>query len=269
MRVLVYLALTAIVSTVGVRMLYPSRTAVLSSVPSPRLDVPAAALDFGTVWETESHEHSLRLTNSGSAPAEVAGWSTSCGCVGVSPDRLTLLPGETKPVVVTLNLLAARRGDDAVRPIEQVIAARLSGNAEQKWVVTGKAKSFLRPLPDAAPSPQSELAPSSEPFLIPLDFRIPVRTVAASCDNPLVTARVMARQGSDGHVVEVKLKDGLPVGRYPFTLAITATTAWKEPLPAFEHRATFRVTPDLQVSPPFCPPCEPISRATNSFAYTL
>jgi hypothetical protein len=247
MRAFTPVVLSLALVAVGVAALWRKPADVAH--PNPTLQVPAAALDFGTVWESEAFDLPVPITNPGPMPVEIVGWSTGCGCVSVSPDRVSLQPSETKPVVVRLNLLANRRGDDAVRPIEQVITARLGGSGEQKWVVKGAAKSFVRPLPDAAPTPQSELAPSFEPFLIPLDFRVPVQSITATSDTPLVSVRVMARQSAEGYVVETKLKDGLPIGSYPFGVDIVAVSTSGHMLPTLHYRTSFAVVPDVRFLP--------------------
>ncbi|GIW92658.1 MAG: hypothetical protein KatS3mg110_0699 [Pirellulaceae bacterium] len=75
-------------------------------VPPPELYIEPAALDIGSVWDTDRYVHSLSITNRSSQPVTITGWYRSCECRSIEPERLVLGPGEAAPVRLTINLRA-------------------------------------------------------------------------------------------------------------------------------------------------------------------
>lgn len=91
MRVFVSLIALAIFGFVFINALIPSApNTPTQPVSVDNLQIPTHSLDFGVIWESDRFEHTMPVTNPGPTPAEVTAWTTSCGCLGVTPDRLTL-----------------------------------------------------------------------------------------------------------------------------------------------------------------------------------
>jgi tetratricopeptide (TPR) repeat protein len=59
--------------------------------------------NFGSVSETDTLSYTFNLKNTGNINLEVESILPSCGCTVVENKALTILPGETKPIVVKIN----------------------------------------------------------------------------------------------------------------------------------------------------------------------
>lgn len=59
--------------------------------------------NFGSVNETDSLSYTFNLKNTGNINLEVESILPSCGCTVVENQKLTILPGETKPIKVNIN----------------------------------------------------------------------------------------------------------------------------------------------------------------------
>src|SRR5437660_12927586 len=55
--------------------------------PKPILEVPAAELELGTVYEMTPRVQSLHITNVSTNPVVIARFETTCECAGISPAR--------------------------------------------------------------------------------------------------------------------------------------------------------------------------------------
>jgi hypothetical protein len=68
------------------------------------LMIPAANLDFGEVWEEKGFDWRLPIRNLTSNTVEIRKFSTSCGCTAIEPPKLSIQPGETATVQLTIDL---------------------------------------------------------------------------------------------------------------------------------------------------------------------
>lgn len=68
------------------------------------LAVQAAALDLGEVWEQRDYVCNLPIRNRIGQDVNVAEFAVSCQCLVVEPRTITIPPGETVTVRLTLNL---------------------------------------------------------------------------------------------------------------------------------------------------------------------
>jgi hypothetical protein len=79
------------------------------SLPLSRLHCPAERLELGTVWESDSLEVRLPLTNQGDGAVKIADFVNSCSCTQITPRQLVLEPGETREIQVRLDLRSSKR----------------------------------------------------------------------------------------------------------------------------------------------------------------
>ena len=75
--------------------------------PVPHLYIDPAALDLGSLWEVNHYVCTIPVQNRSSQPVTIAGWYRSCACRKVEPEHLTVNPGETAHIRVTLDLTQA------------------------------------------------------------------------------------------------------------------------------------------------------------------
>jgi hypothetical protein len=75
------------------------------NVPSGHAQAKAIdpVYDFGNVYSGTTVKHVFRLKNVGSAPLDVSGVRTSCGCTAAQPTKKQLLPGEESEIAVTFD----------------------------------------------------------------------------------------------------------------------------------------------------------------------
>ncbi len=69
-----------------------------------RLYVDPKYLDFGEVWENPKFEWVLPIENRSNEDVEIAGFSSTCTCLAIEPRRLTIRPGRTAHVRLTVDL---------------------------------------------------------------------------------------------------------------------------------------------------------------------
>jgi hypothetical protein len=76
------------------------------------LTIPDADLNLGEVNESNIYQHDFHVTNTKDEPVTIAGFETTCDCLGITPkDRITLGAGDTKTFTIKLDLSrASRRG---------------------------------------------------------------------------------------------------------------------------------------------------------------
>ena len=72
--------------------------------PVMPLEVDAAALDVGEVWEDSRFEWSVPVTNRSAGVLHLQRWQASCDCLGIEPAATDFQPGETKTAKVRVNL---------------------------------------------------------------------------------------------------------------------------------------------------------------------
>ncbi len=78
-----------------------ARYAQVDTPRAPELTVTPASYDFGPV--SQLSKTTFELKNTGNAPLNLLGVSTSCGCTQAWFERDTLLPGDTTPLHVSFD----------------------------------------------------------------------------------------------------------------------------------------------------------------------
>jgi hypothetical protein len=73
----------------------------------PRIRVEPASFDFGRVLPEKKVRKEFRLLNLGEAPLVIERISRSCGCTDVDTDVSSLDPGESTPLLVTVETRTA------------------------------------------------------------------------------------------------------------------------------------------------------------------
>lgn len=70
---------------------------------NPQVQAIDPVYDFGKVYSGTAVKHIFRLKNVGTAPLNINGVRTSCGCTAAQPTKKQLLPGEESDITVTFD----------------------------------------------------------------------------------------------------------------------------------------------------------------------
>ncbi len=114
--------------------------------PPILLTVPGESLNFGTVWESDRFGWTLPVHNPSDAQVEITGFSKSCTCVSIQPERCVLAAGETRNVELMIDLspLKLDASESEIRNFELEIAPIVSASVRTSptlpWRVRGSVK---------------------------------------------------------------------------------------------------------------------------------
>ena len=98
------------------------------------LTIPEEELDLGRVWETNSHEHVVHVTNLTDRPVTITHFEKTCNCFAITPNAdVTLEPHGTKAFALrlALNSRAGPSGRMEAEPFRVRFAARYEGQPER------------------------------------------------------------------------------------------------------------------------------------------
>ena len=222
MIVVLSTAFAAVGGTIAGRWNSPNQIAKLES--QPVLFIDPKDLDFGEVWENDSFEWSFPIANTARHPVRVTRWAASCDCLGITPDSLTLAPGESQRVSIRLDL--ARKGDQS--PIAVSFEAVLSGDLGRQqstrttWQVKGSVKPLLTNVPDISLGVTSVEAKPYPSRLVQLNFSAPSCGLSATCNSPFVTARLLESETgrNNSATLELRISPTVPLGNHQYEIAL-------------------------------------------------
>jgi len=137
-------------------------------------------LNFGTAVAQSDFVWKLPLENCSEYPIEIAGFERSCGCASISPSMLTVAPGETRWLLLKLNLGARKdflfSGGEREFSVELRPLLAKSMTHGPPWRVAGVIQSPLRVAEYPLHFPANSLVAGSEfPALV---FTVQPRTPA-------------------------------------------------------------------------------------------
>lgn len=223
------------------------------ALPLLHLSIDPAALDLGTVWESEAFEWTLPLTNTGAQAVEISGFAPTCGCLSVEPAQFTLAPGQATDLKITVDLTAGAVGRDgkiAVRVIPHLVTAQPSP-AGPSWTVSGTVRPILRP--DRPRIDLGEISDRSENVTeatINISDLAGLRELRARCASADFVAVSSERVvGEDAFEVRVAAKPGAGLGIHESTLILEPVGQTGEALPERRLKLSIRVVEDLQALP--------------------
>lgn len=110
------------------------------------LVAPEESLDFGDVWESNSFHWTFPIENRTDKQVKILRLATSCSCVSVSPQSMTLKAEEKADIHLILDL--TRKQSElslSIRPFEvQIIPLVEGGIAHQRgWTIRGNVRSAI------------------------------------------------------------------------------------------------------------------------------
>jgi hypothetical protein len=201
------------------------------------LEVDAADLDAGEVWERPDFVHPIVIRNRRSATAEIKGFVASCGCLMVEQHTLAIPAGETATVRLKLDLThrALHELGQAVRPLHVEIRPFCKGVVSQEsgWLLHGVVKSALT-LDTLSLHLGDALVSGAAPFSrkVRATMHVPGGSLRATANPDLVTVDVRQSPGETNEFeLDIAPRKGLPVGPFTCNLKLEVVSPAGEVLP--------------------------------------
>jgi hypothetical protein len=112
--------------------------------PNAGLVVDEGSLNLGEIWQTDSFIWNLPIKNDSERKIEILDFSASCTCVEIEPRKLTIQPGETKKVRLTISLTEEDSKEEK-RPINLNVTpiVKAESAVQEGWKLTGVVKKIL------------------------------------------------------------------------------------------------------------------------------
>ncbi|MBX9625292.1 MAG: DUF1573 domain-containing protein [Gemmataceae bacterium] len=213
--------------------------------------VEATDLDFGEVWEDSEFERSIPVYNPGDTGVEVERWLVSCNCTGVRPETLRIGPGESKTVVVRIDL-GSMVDPVSPRPVPASVGVVpvVGGRHGPTWTLRGTVKPVTAGrLPNLSETLSDiEPRPAVRRIVLPLAAAVTDATVTTDTSG----VRCESVFAADTQSLALTLSFDPPVAVGPTDYLLTVRGRLAADGTAFRKFVRGRVTviPDLRASPP-------------------
>lgn len=219
---LVTISIVVVLAVVSIRSftihLHASRPTLIIADPH--------ALDLGEVWLSDQYTIAVPMKNVTDEPVEVTSFRSSCNCVQVSPAEVTLLPGETVTVSVTLDLRVGApmesRGHTRLFDANITPVTRNSASGQyQSWEVKGCVKS---PFITSGAEPLEFIKGQPEPRAIEIESLATLSSVDVCARTDI--AAVSANLNHDGRRCQIQITPRLavPSGEHVFAALVSGET---------------------------------------------
>jgi len=217
----------------------------------------SSSADFGAVWASDDVKVVLSLRNPTSSQIQLVGFDASCSCASIKPAVLIIDPGESRDVLVTLDLIRAFPAGKppGTHDVDVEVFAHYEHNGRlgaEICVVRGRAHFPLVP-PAAlrftgADSIFERRRPPTKSVV--LFVASDVTALTADCPTGLATTEVRRQSGRDpGYVVEVTPSAHIPAGAFAFEVELTAYGTDGIALPAVPLQVNGMALPDIFATP--------------------
>jgi hypothetical protein len=120
----------------------------------PKFDVSPsrASLDFGEVWEDSQFIWPLKIENRTAEVAIFDEFKLSCSCLSVSPASLTIPPGGTQELQLTIDLSTKAQNSQSAHQdamnfdvgVQPVIRGEYGPKLPSPWIIKGKVKQIIQ-----------------------------------------------------------------------------------------------------------------------------
>lgn len=200
-------------------------------------------LDFGESLARSNLELRIPIANVSESDVEVVDWDRSCGaCTTVEPQTLMISAGETREVLVRLDLAPSRPATDLSRtrefnrslgPLIRYADGSEYRGPPMEWSLTGRVRDFVSADPAVVVCKEESVrAPAFAPFSINLEYGVDVNAVTAACDPELATASIVQVDPTNWRVdVSPTAQPDGRLGEFRFAVDVTHTTDSGESLP--------------------------------------
>lgn len=205
------------------------------------------------MWETNEHVHTLTVTNRRPTSVDIPKLGGTCSCMRIRPNRLTLSPGESQPVQLTLDLTAAKERPNAEGVREFAVALWAEAEpadgfaSRAQWTIHGRVRSAFAVMSAIPFGRQSEALRPIPSETVPILAFVPLRGVTANVVDSRFTTSV--RPKDSNFELTVAPVPGLRRGSYRDTVEVTATLPDGTKLPPRSIPVTLDVVPDLEAYP--------------------
>lgn len=188
--------------------------------PNKGLVADSQALDFGSAYETSIFTWKLPITNQGREPVQVARFLTSCRCLKVVPESVTIAAGETINLELQFDLRLAEKQRQS--DFHTSIIPQIEGSYPQQsgWRVTGKVLKALDV--NRTNIELGELYPDSTSREGSVEIRplVPLADFHATSANNKIDISVQKLPNIEGYKVYVRPQENLPIGHLSDTLQL-------------------------------------------------
>ncbi len=206
-------------------------------VRSRAIDVPESALNFGVVWSGSDFQWELPVTNTTAAAVTIERIDMSCNCTRAEPLPLTIAAGQTRKLMLNIDLRRARppvaQGGEAVTPFSVTLrpivtelptraAWQLRGAVQTAWVSSSPALDIGDVVVGATPSEMSA----------ELTCLNGVVALAAECDPRFAEVKLnQKKSGPPTYRLSVWPKPGHTTGRSTGSIRIRAVGPNRQLIP--------------------------------------
>lgn len=211
------------------------------------------ALELGEVWESDAHRVEVPLTNKGETTITISRFATTCSCSSVEPTSIEIPPGETRRVVMALDLQPSSR-EEADKPTTDFsvdLTPFLAGEPEQQgptWQVTARVRRPLLRTPRQIDLGwHSERAQPFEPVLVTVDIAPGIDGLKAFGTKMLVSLN-RDKKGTSRYILSVTPIGPLQVGEVSGFVRLTPYRKG-EALPSRTISVRGRVVDDVELTP--------------------
>lgn len=110
------------------------------------IGVTESDLALGTLWATSEYEHSVEVRNQTTDVVHLDRIQASCGCSKISPERLSLKPGERKTLQLILDLNSGAMHSEPVSEFQVNLSAIVRGARTHRatWPIRGTIQKAVR-----------------------------------------------------------------------------------------------------------------------------
>lgn len=250
------LAMGALAICAGVVIVRALPTAANHHPAETRADLVVAPeeLKLGTVWEDEAYIRELSIQNHETVPVEIEKFSSTCNCLSIEPKSLTIPPGETRIVRLTIDLVTKPPPDGkvSVRLTPVLKEGSLDGKRfGPEWMIAGQARQAIKVDRSFDLGRHSELAQPLRPWTIPVEPLVPLEKLSAQSGVSGITAAIHPPDGeSSNYRLTLAATGELPISVLEGTVTIAPVRQGGEKLPARRIYIRGKIISDLSCDPP-------------------
>jgi Protein of unknown function (DUF1573) len=223
-----------------------------------KLFVPPERLAFGQTWESKEFTWALPITNWDQQDVEIEHFATTCNCTKIEPSSLSIPPGQTREVRLTVDLTPERNTKQAESQqwaFEVGIGPKLRDEEAPKvpdwWIVRGTVQRLLRlSVPVVDMGRQSERSQPLPLRHLLVSSAVPLKGLTAT--TPLSFVPVISALEPERHdqfQLTINSPPGLPIGPVKEEIRLTARLETGEEVTKIVP-VTGRIVADCQPDPP-------------------
>lgn len=195
------------------------------------LFVPKSALNLGVVTENSSFQWQLPIRNQSDRSIQIVGFVASCNCVSIEPSRLTIGPGATIKLNLTLDLTKAPgygTGNSWPFKVNLVPRFQSQNTGRLSWTLRGEVRRLVAVSPAVWKLGKVNIHdPSSRLRSLRIHMDKRIELISAKCLPDLAKVSwVPVNQMAQDFNVKMKLVPKLPHDEIRFYVKFIGKTTW-------------------------------------------